>query len=246
MKVRLYLCFLFLICVLTGCNYTQNTEIDNNKDNFDMTQIEMSLLSSTYNDENILNGDLKSYQETGLKQIRSGLTYLSQRYSEVFDSIEFIDFTPANQFKKWGVLNFKYLDKKYTVNIEFLEDNYVCSDNFFNYFVNEEYSAGIEQILSNSGYSCKVHTEFISFTGNSFDINLLFDDILENDFLYTKIIHIYVDSFVDDISEMQNILNQNNVYGNCVVYTVNDLGQNINYLEENRVNYPYDSFNCGY
>lgn len=95
MNIRLYLCFLFLICVLTGCNYTQNTEIGNNKDNFDMTQIEMSLLSSTYNDENILNGDLKSYQETGLKQIRSGLTYLSQRYSEVFDSLEFLDFTPC-------------------------------------------------------------------------------------------------------------------------------------------------------
>lgn len=245
-KMNLCTCFILFTIFLSGCSSVLENNQFENKDSSEMTETEISLLYDTYLDEDILNGQIDGSVEIGFKQLRAGLSYLSEKYPNNYNEFEFISFTPANYFKKWGVILFKYLDKDYSVNITPQENGYDCTDDLYNVFVTDVYSRGIENILSENGYFAKVFTEFYSYTDENFDVNSSFEDILSKDSEVFKNIHIYVNSDSDSAFKIQSILNQNGVYGSCTVYFTHEIYESIDYLENNRINYLYNSFNCGY
>lgn len=245
-KMNLCTCLILFTVFLSGCSSVLENNQSENKDSIEMTETEISLLYDTYLDEDILVGQIDGTVEIGFKQLRAGLSYLSDKYPNDYSNFEIISFTPANQFKKWGVILFKYLDKDYSVNISPQSNGYDCSDNLYTAFITDKYSHGIENILSDNGYFVKVYTEFYSYTDENFDVNSSFEDILSKDLEAFKNIHIYINSESYNDFDIQNILNQYGVYGSCTVYFTHEIYESIDYLENNRINYLYNSFNCGY
>lgn len=215
-----------------------------------MTETEKKLLIDVFGEEKrIEEGNLFSYQQHALEQLRAGEDYLERRYPEY--KFQFESLNPANKLSPWAELKIRAEDSPACyVRIIPQGDGrkFVCEDNFYGYIFREKYDERIGQILAGEGCPAKSFTCFLSTADENLDLQGTVEELISYNPDLTRETALYTDQSSPDpelAKKMQNALSKAGMYGTYWLYFAGqEAEKDIRDLERNKSGWESLVFSC--
>lgn len=209
-----------------------------------MTAQEMELLSDLYaqDGDRIRAGKLFSHQEEALRQLRAGMDYLAQKYPD--GAFTVTAFQPATKFHQSGELTLEEGGQTYTAYVEAEGEDYACSDNYYEKYLQPRYDQHLESVLSAGGYAGRSLTRFPS-ASQALGPDTTVEQLLQTAPKQTRTVDLFVTAQDLDRAarEVRDLMVQAGLYGAYTLYLVPELDV-IQTLEELRPQLESVSFSC--
>lgn len=245
MKRYQLICILICISItLCGCQISKTS----GEAKLKLTEEEIKVLCDTYpNPERIKNNQLFDYQIEGLQQLRAGMTYLEEKYPE--NTFVITQFSPVSEFNKWATIQFHNENDKtiYHMTVTPNDNKFICADDYYSALIRSQYDQSIMETLHKRGYTALSYTWFQELVGKEIGIETTIEELLESKIKPTSITHLYIKN-CDDKDMLTDLIRKclfdAGYYGSFTIYFAPSLDNDIEWLESNRKEMEYTTFNC--
>ena len=233
-----------------------SAHIDAKEEESSMKEIELTaeesrLLCAIYSKEDkIKRGELYSYQEECLSQIRAAKAYLFEKYARDF---YVFSYNPISRMDVYGRMLFATEEDQtsYQLLLRQEDDTYHIEDNYYGSLIQKDYDSAVEELIHDQmGIDCHSLTSFSALKGMEFNGNLTSDDIfalgseLSRD---TQLFFNQGDFSAGKEEEIKELLLNQNLYGSYSLY----YGENLlsqkhveSYVRESKDQISVLYFNC--
>lgn len=245
-RLRFYICIVMLL-LLYGCGMDNNQRGEVETVSIKMTEEEIALMTDVYGEEDRMrSGDLFDFHVEALQQLRAGMEYLEKKYPEC--GVKIINFSPATKISTQAQFLLKGEgEESYTMALQIVGDEYVCTDDYYSVFVRDEYDRQVSTILESGGVAATVYTTFASLLGEAIGKDVELSEFLTVASEATR----KTDIFILDTEnkehlkeEIQDLIENAGLYGSYVIFFVDEEGySDREEMEKNRLNWDYLTFN---
>ena len=202
MRTRAFLAGLIICVFLFGCGSAQEKEdlkggespreSKGIEETVDMTDEEKKLLCEIYPmEERIREGRLYDYQKDALDAFRAGMEHLSGKYPGY--SFEALSITPATKFDPWMIVRIQSGDSGvWELKVTPEKGEYSFADTFYNVPLAGDYDRLLGEMLEDSGFGIRSHTEFTALRDNV-GPDTTAEEILQMGRDLPKMTHLYIE-----------------------------------------------------
>ncbi len=231
----------------SGISQTNSkTKGEEDMEKTEMTALEVELFCKVYQDTNrICEGRLFDHQEEALRQLRTGMAYLEEKYPG--QTLKVLSFEPANKFNGRAEILFHSDDTEdYTVYVEPTDEKYLCTDTYYGRYLRVSYDKRVQDVLAQGGYTGMAYSRFPVPAGMEIGIETTVDDLLRIQPKLTRTTDLFLaaDDKEQVAAEVQSLLTDAGLYGVYILYFVPKLQENLTDLDEKRTQFRRMTFQC--